>query len=86
MAELQKPSPGGHLDRVDGDYRMWRAGTEKSAANRLGGEDWLAAPRFSELSHEVSVIFPQKLLFPGHLVLVEECELLILAALVLPLL
>lgn len=39
MAELQKPSPGGHLDRVDGDYRMWRAGTEKSAANRLGGED-----------------------------------------------
>lgn len=39
MAELQKPSPGGHLDRVDGDYRMWRAGTEKSAANWLGGED-----------------------------------------------
>lgn len=38
MAELQKPSPGSHLDRVDDDYRMWRMGTEKSAAVRLGGD------------------------------------------------
>lgn len=38
MAELQKPSPGSHLDRVDDDYWMWKTGTEKSAAVRLGGD------------------------------------------------
>lgn len=38
MAELQKSSPGSHLDMVDGDSRMWRAGTEKSAAVWLGGD------------------------------------------------
>lgn len=44
--------------RVDGDYRMWRTGPEKSAAVRLGGDclqlfavvKTLAAPGFSELS------------------------------------
>lgn len=69
MAELQKPSPGGHLDRVDGDYRMWRAGTEKSAANRLGGEDdWLLPGSQNSLMKFLSS-FPRNYYFLGILFL-----------------